>query len=851
MRIKRFLRRHGKKFLIIIFLLIISGILLFFLLFKKEKPEEEKQQEHFKLGIVDYRQYNYSFGSISKNWLLASDGQKGKIIDMVSDYESDFFYNYFGNIYNTVINDYTVLEEDEKWILVDKNGNKKMVSEYFISILEDELNHKTYFYVYSDEGNKLYDENLNIIYDKSTSDLIYDDKIYNSEEVFNIKENKKEDIIYEDSFENYIVYKKDNKYYGLKKSENKEYGPYDDYIFGILSKRNENLVVFKENISWLKEEDLTSGLVAKKDDCSKGTKIKSKNNEIIYDRCSYGYDLSYQKNGFVFVLDEYGNIQQVVFDNGKVIDAINVSVVGDYLVPGFSSGEYKYYDNKGNYIENIKCDYLIYVDDGKYICGDGNETYFMDKELNKISSKYDFISCNEFGLCKIIKDNKYGFSIRDMIITEPIYKNVSIEENYVVIEDLFSLLMLKYDYVEKGLDFADIKDKWIFNDYKNIDTKEVVLKYELGDYEDLIDDNEELFQKYVYIAQNNEGVKDYLSYVIKVFPIIVQNKEYLDENVLLKALFRLHFYEFDIKDPNIAAYYHDNDKSIELKEVSPSVLYHEILHFLDFNFNNKGTNSVRLYQSNDDYLTEDEYEKLGKDEKAKIEVINDQYFQFITEAGAETYSLSSLNSDMLPRVYLPIVLIYNGLELIYGEEFMKEVFFSETGTLQLFKKMRTNGFTNKEIVDLLLLFDKQTKENYSINDADFIEIMDNLIQLYEAENNKKWYDDKVFNLFISIVLKEKSWLLRDSTYYAEFDNLIDITKFVNESIASIDEEYKFVLANNYFNIADGYFYIQLRAEYFVEGAFCAESVLRVKYNIDKDVVEGDYGAKGLCPNANN
>lgn len=833
---KRFIRKHGKKLLLVLILLIAIGSISYFIINKKSKVHDG-----LNLGIVDYKQYDYPMGQIVSHYLLASDGQKSKVIDLESSFESDYICQ--NKDYVDMADGYIVKRNNKDWVLVNYEGKELLKSNSYIAILKDEVSKKIYFNTNEKGKNILYDETFNIVYNDSVIH-ISNNILYTNDKKYNLQNKTTEDISSVGYYGDYITYLKNNKYYALSTKENLEYGPFDDNKNGILVNSEQYLSLNGLNIFWNEEKMLTSFWKADKDTCKNGTKLKNKKGEVILSDCSYGYDLSYEDKGFIITLDEDGDYSNIVFNNGEVRKSRRLEVVGDYIITGG-----QYLNLKGEVIEKLKCDHLVYVNNDTYICEEKNTSYFLDKDLKEISPHYDYLDCNDLNICKIGIDGKYGLSIGSEKIVDPTYGDVLVYDNKAIIQDLSTMLVIDFDYTNKPLEFKDIKKNFKFDKYNEINTSEVIEKYNLNDYDKLIKENENLFKKYTYIAQKNDGIGKYLPYVIKLFPVIANNKEYLDEDYFLRALYKLFFYQNDNKVDGNAGIYHDDTKSIELKVVSDSVIYHEILHFIDFNFNNqnnKENNTLNLYKKGNEIITESSYYDKSPEEQANYYFTSKTY-RFISEAGAELYSLDYFENGNKPRVYLAIIYIYNALRLIYGDDFMKEVFFKDNGIDLLYQKIVDGGYVPSECLKMFDFFDSYREESFGFRNEDIQNVFDYLVTLYENENNKKWYQDKAFNLFISLLIYNNENLLINSKYYKDLEEKIDIADFINEKAAGSNSEFRNVNPNYYINIVDNYLYANFDADYYRDGNLCGSFSTNMKYNIEKDIVETDYNSI-LCGN---
>lgn len=747
-----------------------------------------------------------SFFNIDINVLIDKDENKEKLSLGISSYK---IVSEYDNKKREIIdfkNDYYVYKMEDEYYLANILGNTLLMSKKVIKIVLDEKTLNTYFLVTSNQDSYLYDSDINIVYkDFKITEFktILDNVAYFTNYKIDLKENITKEIKVLKEGEDYLVYQEDEKVYAIY--EKKKIGPYESletlgndiyYLHG-----NDDFFLEIGSFELLNDETLA----------------------IVND------------HDFKIELNE-DNRKRLIFENDKSIDIIDYKVRKDYIEI-YDNNKTKIYNRNGNLVKSI-CDNIFCVNDDFYICYENDKAYLVDKMLDKKSNEYDDITCFSSGLCKLEKNGKYGLSRLNEVIVEPKFSAVYIDGDEVLISDLFSFLYLKMDNLKKGLNFIDIQEDLYEKEF-DIDVLEVIEENDLNNIKDIISQNEVFFQKYAYVVNNNLGLDGYQNYFWNLFPIIINYKQYMDENFFLNSLNNLYFYESKSSDSSILASYLVNSNAIKVGQIKEEVIYHELIHFLDFSFNkSKMNNHLYLNNCKGSYYIESELEKLDYRKKDVCKEDKPLFLLFLTEAGAELYRL--FNAEVhLPTTYFSITMIYSALKLIYEEEMVNRFFWKEEGAELFYQESLKIGYSPDEFLAMINLFNKQTNvDRYS--KKDLIEIVNHLLTLYDLAHKDNWYNDIAFNLVISTMIYGQESNLKGSKYYAEImENKINFEDFLNEQIGNNSNYFKNAIPSLAINVADDIVYMEFMSDYYVNDLYKGKKDFVVRYDIVSDKLLDD------------
>ena len=737
--------------LVIIMIFIIIGLVFF-----KKRNNSPDLQTISKTNIIKALNYEdtkflrvagdlYLFGNY--NTLIIINNKGDKVLEF-NDLDSN--YNNNLTVFNTSLA--TLIKLDDLYTIYDKDFKKIIESKSELDLLYDEVNNVAY---YIKESN-LYNLNNEIVYENLFKDNINDHYFEivgdylivtgsDYSELIDMKNNQKYKFSAYDNYSDYFVlypedvdknkakdiYFVDGKNNNIKKYNFFEYRNYGEILY------NENgaekiLISDNQVINYgdpLEVKDYHLDYTV----CEDGFKVYDKKGNLISDTC---YE-NYLNDDEYIALYNY-NINDTVDVYYLINDKISEYIpVGKFYVDENSI----IYNDKEEKLESNCTAFFEYYKDGIYLCGNEYSTYLVDESFNKISDSYEHIYCTGIG-CEIAKNGKKGFLFDNEVILEPLFNRIFVTEDMVIVDETFGNKIL---LLGKGEAIPKTEINKLIEPYINIDVNSIIIKNELDDMINIINENNELFKKYAYLVEKNKLLGEYKKYVYDIFPVIVKNKKYLDEAYFLASLRDLVIVDKTDKiNTDANGYYYDGSIKIELfNKKSESVVYHELMHFIDFRLNKDDFN-LNIYYFNDKYLNYDEYNKLSFDERKKAVSLGNIKANFLTEGGAEINSAMYLYDNII-STYHTQVNVYSILSYIYGNDFMNEVYFSKNGELKLFEKFIEAGYSYKEYENFINNTDYFAN---NITEKKIVGFYDILISLYETQKNSKWYEDKVLTALI-------------------------------------------------------------------------------------------------------
>lgn len=266
--------------------------------------------------------------------------------------------------------------------------------------------------------------------------------------------------------------------------------------------------------------------------------------------------------------------------------------------------------------------------------------------------------------------------------------------------------------------------------------EKLIAEYNLENIREKIYSDEEFFLDFSKVVLENENISNYREYVFKIFEILIDNKENIDKEYFLHNLKLLSITKVDYIEIETAnGIYIDETKQIEYivsnNANSIQTIYHELLHFIDHNIHKDNYKEFHVCKN----LYTNNYEETLYSESCYS--YYDNYVYLFTEGGAEKYSTNYFNNKITDS-YQYEVNVLSILSYIFGEESIKNIFFSNNRVYELYKLLCIeNGVSNSDFNQIMNI----------INDSDFVnerDIVDILIDLYYIKNKTKWYENKNF-----------------------------------------------------------------------------------------------------------
>ena len=812
-------------------LLLIGGGLFYYFKADKDKTKSKEYYGAVSNVVVDYQIISLSndYALIKKDGLYGVIDSKGKII-IEPTLKNVTYLN--AEISNKFLELYI---EDSDMLIYNTKGEKKLEIGYFSFFGEDLITGKEYFngpdFIYDDELNSVF--NTKDVY----ASTIVDNKIYytigydnydkqSSVYVYDLKSKSKLDIKYDEIMttdEYFYALGEKSLVINLATKDIKEYGK--GYIDGqnekIIINDGDNSIYYdfygnKYSGSELTIRRFKSGLYQDKKDCEYGAKLYDKSGKVISDSCNYYNEI----NNYVFEHDWKTNSFIKAYDkNGKaVIEVKNDDIQYTSI---WNDNNYIYYSETFNDDKTITTvyDYDLNkyspckdnesvvgnaTNKNLFVCSNNHDYYFADKEGQMLSDKYEYIECNQDGLCLITNGAEEGLFYYNKFVVDLSSKyNIEISQKTAMVQQLAKTNIIRFDKVNstsKLLKEVKIEDEKIT---LKDSVDDIIKEYNLEFEKEEIYANKDFFTKYAYVVFNNIQ-KEYNKYVFDIFKTIIDNKSLLNENAFLRELRKLNFklvnqmeYGIGTFSPgsNRVSLFVLEDYPLEVSSVEDSTIYHELMHFVDYTMN---TAQEYVYNCNGKYYSENDV----KDKTSCTELYLAKS-SLLVEAGAEFFASSYYNNYDV-KSYDNGVAVYIILEYLFGEKEMQKAFFSSNTETELFKLLvLKGGLSFEEFNDFLTYGDNIVYENvyeWYIEDADiaYSKIVDLLIKLYENLNGASWKDSYEFRLYLSQMFGIEGYTTYDesaknriasSKNKVDLENyLISLNRYMNGDTIKIDIE---------------------------------------------------------------
>ena len=752
-------RKGNKKKIIFILLGLLLILIMGVILFRIYKDKDNNE-----LNINDKIVINDPVVFIYNNFYI----KKNEDNIMVYNFDNDIIYKYDGKIdgYEVFNDKYILIDTENEYMVIDNTGNMINKGTNGMSVHEMDTNTK---YIIVD--NKIYDNEMKEIYElpdyfveetfvnynlyslNITNDILAMVFVNNEHNMLVDMDAKKEMCLGFDRYlrlsDRYIAIGYDDKYKIIDTDSKKI--TYDDV------RMDENLVIWNNDkyIYIYNDKIYTDGTkindkyYMESEGCKVGSKLVS-DNEIKISECMLYYE-EYDND----VIMGFNIDNSILYINGDIKKASLFNKIGRYIKSyQYNDGltVYNVYDSGGKKVlENKE---LYYLGNDIYQEYDINEniSYFLDSNLNIISDKFNYASCNNNGYC-IVSDNNYNKMLyKDgKIVTNNIYDDIEIKDNYITAKMLFNSFIYRLGNLDEiNIDYVE---------EVKIDTDEMIDKYDLSSIHDKIDNNKVLFNKYAYIVENNNNLLEYKKQVMDMFSVVIDNKEYLNELTLLRKLRDLNIEHVQDLGVGVAGVYSDSlgEIKIKLKERDNNTLYHELMHFIDYSFNNNSFGSY-IYDCNGKY-------SIGKSYNTTCEIVSIDT-NFITEAGAEVYSGKYFTKEIM--AYQPAPTILEALEYICGSNEVKKWYFNN----DIYFKMLwfDIGYSKEEVDKVIEALTSQTQVIKS-GDDNIILIVDSLIDLYKYRNGNEFLNDNKFKYIIRSMLDYR-YDFSSSKYKTELEEIM-------------------------------------------------------------------------------
>lgn len=779
--------KENKKRLVIsilVLFVICISVIVYIIINKHVNVNKDKG-----LGIENIIALNSINVKIGDDFYVKDEGEKLVIYDfsnnIISEYQDSYSY------YEIINKKYILVTDKNIKIIIDKNGNVLVNGTHVKSSYDNK-------YILVD--NCVYDNYMNKVYvldftgefeytAEFGNDLLFINS-YQKDSKSVIIDLKEKEILW-DNFENslsysnngkvnYFRFTKDNKGYLFDAKTKKIL--YENITYENESYMGYNTFIYKDNVLYIEDEviykdntKINNQYVMSKDTCNKGYKLKDNKNNIVVNKCMYVYKVLFDKAILGINEENY-----ILFYKDKEIVGGEITLEGDYIKVAASldllgdGSTYEYYDKNLKPIDISENVNISYIANGVYSGYDyiNYKSSFLDKNLKIVEDNLYNIYCDN-NYCDISKNAYEHYLYKNgKKLVDDAFVSINFNKDEIILESLYKTYIVKLGNNKKRLDF---------NFDFNIDMDDIISKYDLKDIEFMINKNEKLFTKYAYIVENNNMLLDYKKEVYDLFEIIVDKKDFLDEFYFLHKLGYLNIHKADILNNGKAdGTYQDFNTRIDFVTDENRVIYHELVHFLDYSIKNNV--STILYKCNDKI---DVYEAIPNIPDG-CDYVNMPYTNYIVESGAEAFTSKYFTKNI--TAYNFGTYYFEALEYIYKTKNVDEWYFKDDN---YFIKTLYDEFNDEKIVSKVI---------DALNDTTSLDatykytgyLMDILINLYKKHNGEDYLNDRKFTFLIRPMLDYVN--VDKSKYYNEFKNLFNIDY---GNIKNIKEEINYENFNSY------------------------------------------------------
>lgn len=753
------MKKNKKRLVISILVLFVIciSVIVYIIINKHVNINEDKG-----LGIENIIALNSINVKVGDDFYVKDEGKKLVIYDfsnnIISEYQDSYSY------YEIINKKYILVTDKNIKRIIDKNGNVLVNGTHVKSSYDNK-------YILVD--NCVYDNYMNKVYvldftgefeytAEFGNDLLFINS-YQKDSKSVIIDLKEKEILW-DNFENslsysnngkvnYFRFTKDNKGYLFDAKTKKIL--YEDITYENESYMGYNTFIYKDNVLYIEDEviykdntKINNQYVMSKDTCNKGYILKDNKNNIVVNKCMYVYKVLFDKAILGINEENY-----ILFYKDKEIVGGEITLEGDYIKVAASldllgdGSTYEYYDKNLKPIDISENVNISYIANGVYSGYDyiNYKSSFLDKNLKIVEDNLYNIYCDN-NYCDISKKAYEHYLYKNgKKLVDDAFVSINFNKDEIILESLYKTYIVKLGNNKKRLDF---------NFDFNIDMDDIISKYDLKDIEFKINKNEKLFTKYAYIVENNNMLLDYKKEVYDLFEIIVDKKDFLDEFYFLHKLGYLNIHKADILHNGKAdGTYQDFNTRIDFVTDENRVIYHELVHFLDYSIKNNV--STILYKCNDKI---DVYEAIPNIPDG-CDYVNMPYTNYIVESGAEAFTSKYFTKNITAYNFGTYYL--EALEYIYKTKNVDEWYFKDDN---YFIKTLYEEFNDEKIVSKVI---------DALNDTTSLDatykftgyLMDILIDLYKKHNDEDYLNDKKLTFLIRPMLDYVN--VDKSKYYNE------------------------------------------------------------------------------------
>ncbi|MBR6006262.1 MAG: hypothetical protein IK064_01395, partial [Clostridia bacterium] len=254
----------------------------------------------------------------------------------------------------------------------------------------------------------------------------------------------------------------------------------------------------------------------------------------------------------------------------------------------------------------------------------------------------------------------------------------------------------------------------------------------------------ELFIRFSEAVEGDPALGKYKEFVYRIFPVVADASPYMDLDCFFDTLAGLRFVE-GVLETGIAGRYTAGVNVVEINtEIDsydsyhvPEVVFHELMHFVDFNVSNE---IPAIYVLDGRRLNVFEFDELSQEDQERAVACYDP--AVVIEGGAE-YFTSKYFSGAERAYFIPSYFLV-GVEYIFGEEKIDELFFSADSGAVLAELFIDAGYSKEKFANANQTLSFLTNSSEHGEPSVYIAPEDMLIDLYESKLGDGWQTDEGF-----------------------------------------------------------------------------------------------------------
>lgn len=285
------------------------------------------------------------------------------------------------------------------------------------------------------------------------------------------------------------------------------------------------------------------------------------------------------------------------------------------------------------------------------------------------------------------------------------------------------------------------------------------------------------FVKFSEAIESNPNLGKFREFMYLIYPVVADMADYVCEDTFMTDLQKLSItYDSELTGPGAAGRYVEPhnvylQESLRDKEIDtlPKVLFHELMHFLDYRLTGE---KDLVYILDGKHYHPVDTNNFSPDELNRMILCEESWV--LTEGGAEYFTAKYLSGDV--EAYWDSVSFLVAIEYLMGEDYLNDLFFSWDSDAKLEELFLDAGYTEEQYKNAIATLNNETRPLYSEAPENPVSFDDILIDLYTHYKGENWKEDKNFLMILRDIqsFAPDRW---DRSKHADFLHTIKIKSF--------------------------------------------------------------------------